>query len=293
MQKALIRGEQQLLDVASLRASAARHAADAAAFVATWREKQLGYAFAATIMNAYEDFDALTLRYAVARHGVNIAAPELELLAAQSRSAQPFPDAKPALAQLRRRGLRCAVLTNGFRYSALDNVERSATAGRGEVAGLRNGAAAARLRYGERLGRNGSRRLRHARHLAQPHRRAGGNVRHTARANDRKAARAAARDRRPRLTAARGQRFGRGLRSRERQLDFHPVGIAQKDLHVAVTGHNGFLRPNTRARYSFAHRAQALDPKGNVIDRSAVGGTRVRRLESRRVDDRDAIVVQP
>ena len=105
-----------LLDIASLRASAARHAVDPAAFVASWREKQLGYAFAATIMNAYEDFDALTLRalrYAVARHGVNIAAPELELLAAQWRSAQPFPDAQPALAELRRRGLRCAVLTNG------------------------------------------------------------------------------------------------------------------------------------------------------------------------------------
>jgi 2-haloacid dehalogenase len=105
-----------LLDIASLRASAARHTSDAAAFVATWREKQLAYAFAATIMNAYEDFDALTLRalrYAVARHGVNIAAPDLELLAAQWRSAQPFPDAQPALAELRRRGLRCAVLTNG------------------------------------------------------------------------------------------------------------------------------------------------------------------------------------
>ena len=40
------------------------------AFVATWREKQLAYAFAATIMDRWENFDALTeraLRYAAAR----------------------------------------------------------------------------------------------------------------------------------------------------------------------------------------------------------------------------------
>jgi 2-haloacid dehalogenase len=105
-----------LLDIASLRATAARHTADSAAFVATWREKQLAYAFAATIMNRYEDFDALTmraLRYATARHGVNMDAHELDMLAAQWQSAQPFDDARPAVAQLRKAGLRCAVLTNG------------------------------------------------------------------------------------------------------------------------------------------------------------------------------------
>jgi len=40
-----------LLDVASLQVAAERYTIDAAAFVATWREKQLAYAFAATIMN--------------------------------------------------------------------------------------------------------------------------------------------------------------------------------------------------------------------------------------------------
>ncbi len=105
-----------LLDIASLRAAAARHVADAAAFVAAWREKQLAYAFAATIMDRYEDFDALTvraLRYAAARYDVKFEGRELEDLAAEWQRAQPFEDARPALAELREAGLRCAVLTNG------------------------------------------------------------------------------------------------------------------------------------------------------------------------------------
>ena len=105
-----------LLDIASLRAAAARYTPDAASFVATWREKQLAYAFAATIMDRYENFDALTrraLRYAIARHGVTIERHEVETLSAQWRCAQPFDDAAPALTKLREDGLRCAVLTNG------------------------------------------------------------------------------------------------------------------------------------------------------------------------------------
>jgi 2-haloacid dehalogenase len=105
-----------LLDIASLRSAAARYTPDAAAFVATWREKQLSYAFAATIMDRYEDFDALTLRalrYAIARHGVTIEPDDIQTLSAQWRAARPFDDAAPALAELRESGSRCAVLTNG------------------------------------------------------------------------------------------------------------------------------------------------------------------------------------
>lgn len=105
-----------LLDIASLRAAAARHTADAAAFVATWREKQLSYAFAATIMNRYENFDALTLRalrYTAERHGVRLDASELGALAAQWEHAKPFDDVSPVLGDLHKQGLRCAVLTNG------------------------------------------------------------------------------------------------------------------------------------------------------------------------------------
>jgi 2-haloacid dehalogenase len=121
-----------LLDIASLRTAAAAFTSDPAAFVATWREKQIAYAFAATIMNRYEDFDALTARalhYAAAYHELKIAARDRETLAAQWRSALPFADARPALEQLRARGFCCAVLTNGTpntAHAALASAELSA-----------------------------------------------------------------------------------------------------------------------------------------------------------------------
>jgi 2-haloacid dehalogenase len=125
-----------LLDIASLGTAAARHTSDAAAFVATWREKQLAYAFAATIMDRYENFDALTeraLRYAAARHGLTLDAHEFEALAAEWCRAQPFNDAQSALAQLRERGLRCAVLTNGTPATARAALDASGLSGSIEV----------------------------------------------------------------------------------------------------------------------------------------------------------------
>jgi 2-haloacid dehalogenase len=105
-----------LLDIASLRTAAARYTSDPAAFVGTWREKQLGYAFAATIMDRYEDFDALTARalaYAAARHGLSATDRDWERLAAQWRRLAPYADAPAALTALRAAGAACAILTNG------------------------------------------------------------------------------------------------------------------------------------------------------------------------------------
>jgi 2-haloacid dehalogenase len=105
-----------LLDIASLRVAAARYADDPAALVATWREKQLGYAFAATIMGQYEDFDALTLRalrYAAMRHGARMDAADIEALAAAWEQVSPYDDALAALTNVRARGVPCAILTNG------------------------------------------------------------------------------------------------------------------------------------------------------------------------------------
>jgi 2-haloacid dehalogenase len=102
-----------LLEIASLETAAAAHTGEPAAFVATWREKQLAYAFAATIMNRYEDFDALTLRalrYAAAKHRL---AGDWETLAAAWRAVRPYEDAADALSRLRADGRKCAVLTNG------------------------------------------------------------------------------------------------------------------------------------------------------------------------------------
>lgn len=105
-----------LLDIASLRTAAAEFTDDPAAFVATWREKQLGYAFAATLMKRYRNFDELTeraLRFAAARHAVTLGERNVATLAAAWRTVDAYEDARPALEDLRRLGLRCAILTNG------------------------------------------------------------------------------------------------------------------------------------------------------------------------------------
>ncbi len=106
-----------LLDISSLQTVAAQYTEDPAALVATWREKQLGYAFAAALMDRYADFDELTacaLRYAAARHGISGAGGgDWEALESAWCHVRPYPDALPALAALRARDVRCAVLTNG------------------------------------------------------------------------------------------------------------------------------------------------------------------------------------
>ena len=105
-----------LLDIASLRDAAATVTNDPAAFVVTWREKQIGYAFASAIMGTHEDFDAMTahgLRFAAAKHGVTLDAPAEQRLVAAWENVSAYPDAVPALRALHSAGVRCAVLTNG------------------------------------------------------------------------------------------------------------------------------------------------------------------------------------
>jgi 2-haloacid dehalogenase len=105
-----------LLEIASLRDAAASFTDQPDALVATWREKQIGYAFASAIMGAHEDFDAMTahgLRYAAAKHGVTLDAAGIAQLAAAWERVAPYPDAVPALQSLRAAGLPCGLLTNG------------------------------------------------------------------------------------------------------------------------------------------------------------------------------------
>jgi 2-haloacid dehalogenase len=95
---------------------AAAFAPDPAAFVATWREKQLAYAFASAIMHRHEDFDAMTAhaaRFAAAKHGVPMDENRCEMLVRAWERVQPYPDAIPALTALRASSVPCAVLTNG------------------------------------------------------------------------------------------------------------------------------------------------------------------------------------
>src|SRR5471032_508929 len=105
-----------LLDIASLRDAAGAVASDPAAFVATWREKQIGYAFMSAIMGTHEDFDAMTghgLRFAAAKYGLTLDAPAQQRLVDAWQNVRPYPDTVPALQGLKERAVRCAVLTNG------------------------------------------------------------------------------------------------------------------------------------------------------------------------------------
>lgn len=105
-----------LLDIASLRTAAARVAPDPAAFVASWREKQIAYAFASAIMDRYEDFDAITshaLRFATARHGVTLGDDDRRALVTAWERVEAYDDTVAALGALHDRGVACAVLTNG------------------------------------------------------------------------------------------------------------------------------------------------------------------------------------
>ena len=105
-----------LLDVASLRDVAATVASAPAAFVATWREKQIAYSFASAIMGTHEDFDAITshaLRYAEAKYGVTLDEGTRKHLVDAWCNLRAYDDVVPAMRALRERGIRCAVLTNG------------------------------------------------------------------------------------------------------------------------------------------------------------------------------------
>jgi 2-haloacid dehalogenase len=105
-----------LLEIASLRVAAASVTSEPDAFVATWREKQLGYAFASAIMGLHEDFDAMTdhgLLYAAEKHGLVLDAGARQRLVEAWRQVRAYDDAVPALEELHARGVRCAVLTNG------------------------------------------------------------------------------------------------------------------------------------------------------------------------------------
>lgn len=105
-----------LLDIGSLRDAAASVATDPAAFVATWREKQIAYSFASAIMGTHEDFDTITahaLNFTAAKYGVTLDLLRRKRLVDAWFSLQPYDDVVPALSALRAQGIRCAVLTNG------------------------------------------------------------------------------------------------------------------------------------------------------------------------------------
>ena len=81
---------------------------------ATWRAKQLEYAWTVSLAGAHVDFWTCTvaaLDYALALHGVDASLRD-DLLEAY-QSLDPFADAAPTLQSLRGSGIRTTVLSNG------------------------------------------------------------------------------------------------------------------------------------------------------------------------------------
>lgn len=117
-----------LLDVATLRTAVSRYTNDPDALVALWRQKQLAYAFAATSMERYANFDELTLRalrYAAQHYSVALSEANVAELAGAWRTMAAFPDAKPCLQQLHDAGLRNIILTNATLPTSQDAVKNA------------------------------------------------------------------------------------------------------------------------------------------------------------------------
>src|SRR5262245_41432273 len=105
-----------LFDVHSAVARlAARIGPDAQSFSELWRTKQLEYSWVRTLMSAYRDFWQLTeeaLDFALAKFPHIDRGLRPELLDAY-RTLQPFPEVPAVLAELKQRGVRLAILSNG------------------------------------------------------------------------------------------------------------------------------------------------------------------------------------
>jgi len=120
-----------LLDVASLRTAVAEFTSEPDAFVAIWRQKQLGYAFAATSMGCYEDFDALTARaleYAARNTGVTLDPDQQRSLVRAWNVMAPFADAKACLTELRAADIACDVLTNSTVRTSMEALDHAGLA---------------------------------------------------------------------------------------------------------------------------------------------------------------------
>lgn len=104
----------------------------ASPLAAAWRTRQLEYSWLCSMMGRYVDFWRITadsLRDAMA--DVDLAYPDLERdLLAQYRKLDAYADAAPALAALRQRGLRTAILSNGTPDMLADGIAGAGLADR-------------------------------------------------------------------------------------------------------------------------------------------------------------------
>jgi 2-haloacid dehalogenase len=90
-------------------------------FVDAWRQKQIEYAWCATLMDEYHDFDVLTARaldFVCAASGDSLDPVDRRALADAWLRVAPYDDVVPELQSLHGHGIPLAVLTNGVRSSA-------------------------------------------------------------------------------------------------------------------------------------------------------------------------------
>jgi 2-haloacid dehalogenase len=122
-----------ILNIESMREHVlAAGVADADAFVAAWRRKQLEYAFLTSLAQAYRDFDELTalaLEHTCALHHASVDSSERARLVAAWRTMPAFGDVAPALTALQARAIPLAVLTNGTPSSANAALEAAGVRG--------------------------------------------------------------------------------------------------------------------------------------------------------------------
>ncbi len=81
-----------------------------------WRTKQLEYSWLRSLMGRYRDFWAITedaLVYSANRLKLDLTATKRDRLMASYLDLAAFPDVKPGLEELKRIGIRLAILSNG------------------------------------------------------------------------------------------------------------------------------------------------------------------------------------
>jgi 2-haloacid dehalogenase len=85
-----------------------------------WRQKQLEYTWLRSLMNRYVTFEQATedaLRFTCRHLGLDLDDKACKALSEAYLRLQPFPEVPGTLSELRRRGLKLAVLSNGSPHS--------------------------------------------------------------------------------------------------------------------------------------------------------------------------------
>ncbi len=85
-----------------------------------WRQKQLEYTWLSSLMNRYVMFEHATkdaLRFTCRQLGLDLDDEACDTLCGAYLRLQPFPEVPGTLPELRRRGLKLAVLSNGSPHS--------------------------------------------------------------------------------------------------------------------------------------------------------------------------------